>query len=150
MMNFNPSQGSNNVTIILSFTEICALFRNAIVCECGGLLEYGQIPPEIDTVDITRMFVNCVLEPLRMRDPVVYRHMCLSAVTRLTNDLRNYTIIPSNVQLDDLAVRLSTVMERIIIGQISTAIPDIDNEGVRVLYFNVIRDGLYIELSIGL
>lgn len=148
MINFNPSQRPNSVTVVLSFTNICTLFRSALVCECGDVLEYGQIPSALDTVDITRMFINCVLEPLRVRDPIVYSHMSNAAISRLVGDLRNYTLVPSNIQLDDLALRLSTVMDRIIINQISTAIPDIDSEGVRVLYFNIVKDGLYIELSL--
>lgn len=149
MNNYIGAYRPQEITVVLPFTEMCILFRNAIVYECGSLLEYGQIPRELDIVDITRMFVHCILEPTRMRDPVIYSHMTAAAVTRLISDLRNYTILPNNIQVDDLALRLSTTMERIMINQLSAAVPDIDNEGVKILSYNVINDALYIELYLG-
>lgn len=149
MNNYNEHYRPQELTVVLPFTEMCILFRNAIVYECGGLLEHGQIPNEMDTVDITRMFAACILEPIRMRDPVIYNHMTTAAVTRLIADLRNYTTLPNNIQVDDLALRLSTTMERIMINQLSAAVPDIDHEGVRILSYDVIRDALYIVLYLG-
>ena len=143
----NSTPAGTEVTFILSFSQIKDFFIQTLINECCDIFKRGQLPKTIDIEDLTNRFIYSILEPIRLRDPVVYKYLNEQAVIRLTHDLSMSAYNAHHLDLNAKALRVAALVETIVINQLSTTIPLIDSENVYLLSYKCVGDCVYIVLS---